>query len=206
MPAPPFGVEPWRLIPWSIPAAALVALILFGLHRRIGHVAIRKPSYIEVSLIPPSAALPFTPGPRAARVPQIPAAENVKRHPKPVRANPRRRTHRLKPTPSRRSVAALTSRARTPANSTRSEPSTALVPSGTASKPAASSGIAGTPGNLGATSAGAQALYAPIPKIPADLRANPLNTVAIARFTIASDGTATVILVARCPIIPLTAR
>lgn len=54
-------------------------------------------------------------------------------------------------------------------------------------------------GGMGAASGGAQALYAPLPEIPADLRGSPLNTVAVARFTVASDGRATVTLVKGTP-------
>lgn len=54
-------------------------------------------------------------------------------------------------------------------------------------------------GGLGTASGGAQALYAPLPEIPADLRDSPLNTVAVARFSVASDGSATVALVKTTP-------
>jgi protein TonB len=45
----------------------------------------------------------------------------------------------------------------------------------------------------------ARAIYQPKPKIPDDLREDTLNAVAVARFRIAADGTASVELITPTP-------
>ncbi|GEM_PF-777157 len=54
-------------------------------------------------------------------------------------------------------------------------------------------------GLFGSSSGGAQAIYAPLPKIPDDLRAEVFHAEAVARFQIMPDGTAQVVLVRPTP-------
>jgi len=49
-------------------------------------------------------------------------------------------------------------------------------------------------GGIGSDTAGARAIYAPKPSIPDDLRENVFQAEAVARFTVAADGTAEVVL------------
>jgi protein TonB len=77
-------------------------------------------------------------------------------------------------------------------------PSTA---GGNSAAPAAKSGGVsgetgtGAGGGVGGDAGGARAIYAPMPKIPDDLREDPLTTVAIAAFKVDVDGSAQVTLV-----------
>lgn len=59
----------------------------------------------------------------------------------------------------------------------------------------AGGGGGGGGGGIGDASTGAQAIYAPLPRLPDELRENILNTVAVARFNVAPDGTAAVSLI-----------
>lgn len=59
----------------------------------------------------------------------------------------------------------------------------------------AGGGGGGGGGGIGDASTGAQAIYAPLPHLPDELRENILNTVAVARFNVAPDGTAAVSLI-----------
>jgi protein TonB len=181
---------------WTVPATALVALIIFGLDRWVGRTIIPRSSYIEIRVIPQIAAPLSAPGPPAASVTRIPHASSVARRAKAVKPRHLRSTHHPKPREERKSFAARTPAASAPPNGSPSAPSTA--PSTPAGERAAPGG-AGAAGGLGVASEGAQALYAPLPEIPAGLRGNPLNTIAVARFTVASDGSATVALVKATP-------
>jgi protein TonB len=106
--------------------------------------------------------------------------------------------HRPKPKPAQKSLAARAPATTAPASGASAAASIAPAPASATREPAAPGG-AGVPGGLGSAAGGAQALYAPMPEIPADLRGSPLNTVAIARFIVASDGSATVTLVKTTP-------
>jgi periplasmic protein TonB len=55
----------------------------------------------------------------------------------------------------------------------------------------------GSGSGLGSDTAGARALYAPVPKIPDDLREDALDTVAVAHFKVGYDGQVDVDLVKR---------
>jgi periplasmic protein TonB len=56
--------------------------------------------------------------------------------------------------------------------------------------------VARTDSGLGNDTAGALAIYAPLPKIPDDLREEDFESVAVAHFRVLGDGTVTVSLVA----------
>jgi protein TonB len=71
------------------------------------------------------------------------------------------------------------------------------VPNGGA--PGARGQAAGPGGSLGSANGGAQAIYAPVPTIPDDLRADVFHAEAIARFQVLPDGTAQVTLVRPTP-------
>jgi protein TonB len=63
-----------------------------------------------------------------------------------------------------------------------------------------STGVAGGTGvgsgaGLGGDATGVRAIYAPMPKIPDELRENALETVAVASFQVAADGTVQVTLI-----------
>jgi protein TonB len=64
-----------------------------------------------------------------------------------------------------------------------------------------SEGGVGTGGDLGlgTDSIGAHAIYAPVPKIPDEMREQNFQAVAVAHFTVSSDGTVKVVLVKPTP-------
>ncbi|HZO83420.1 MAG TPA: TonB family protein [Candidatus Binataceae bacterium] len=194
--APPPPANPWRLLPWSVPAAALVALMIFVLDRWVGRTIIPRASYVEIRVIPPIAMPPSAPGPPAASPVRMTHASSVARGAKAVKPRHLRAAHHPKLREERKSFAARTPAAAGPPSGVPSAPSAApSTPPAERSAP----GGTGAAGGLGAASEGAQALYTPLPEIPADLRSNPLNTIAVARFTVASDGSATVALVKATP-------
>lgn len=75
---------------------------------------------------------------------------------------------------------------------------TNALPNG-AGAPGAGGPAAGAGGAIGSASGGAQAIYAPMPTIPDDLRADVFHAEAIARFEVLPDGTAQVVLVRPTP-------
>lgn len=79
-----------------------------------------------------------------------------------------------------------------------SAPSSGItIPSGVLHPEAAPADAGGSGeggGGIGSDTTGARAIYAPKPSIPDDLRENVFQAEAVARFTVAADGTAEVVL------------
>jgi protein TonB len=204
--------DPWRRLPWILPSAALLTLaLLFGflhlLAEEDNHRAPLPPP-IDVGLVEmPAAASPTAPSPPTATdtAPQpgiappnpppettpptpaeeepVPAAEAPPSPPpSPPPAQPKA-APRLAPKPAKpRPAAPAAERAAPAAPSTASPPPAAEVP------PAATNA-------LGLGNMGARAIYKPLPELPAALRRRGLELVAVARFRVATDGSAAVELI-----------
>jgi periplasmic protein TonB len=92
-----------------------------------------------------------------------------------------------------------------PANAKSAAASVALPsPAGPAAKPAAGVGVPGGTGvgsgyGLGNDSSGARAIYAPLPKIPDELRQADFKSVAVAQFKVSAAGAVTVSLITPTP-------
>lgn len=197
----------WRRLPWVTLAALILWALLLGAFAKLLELNAPPPppTTIEARLIelPPAP----TAGLQGGKAPAAPPAPHPVVQPKPVAQPVHRHTpvihhrvahrsleHRLVSHPVPRHEAAPSESEPTPA-----KPSTT---SGPAAAPAANakagvsggSGIGGGAG-VGSDAGGARAIYAPMPKIPDDLRENPLSAVAVATFKVAVDGSAQVTLV-----------
>jgi len=184
--APPLIDEPWRRLPWLAPLSILLWMVfLCGfslLLRRSAPPPELKPisaQFVEVPVgslhesTAPSA--PAQPPPQEKPVPrEIPL-------PKPVKKLAPRK-EKEKPAPPQ------------PAE-TNNPPSAQESSSGAATSSGAPPAGANTGLRGGSDHEGARAIYAPVPKIPDDLREEVFQAEAVARFNVSYDGTVTVSLV-----------
>lgn len=175
--------NPWRRLPWTLPIALFIWLLgLWGiglyLERPAQYPPEPKPIEAQFLELPPPATIQTLPAerslPRSKSPPPPPEpvplpAELVQPIPKAA-PKPEVQEHEAHP------VAPQTQPA-PPAPSTPA-PSTMTPPVG---------------------GQGARAIYQPKPKIPDDLREDALTAVAVARFHVAADGTATVELITPTP-------
>lgn len=184
-----------RLAPWAVPAAGCVVAALLGLGILIGRPQVELPPHktIVVKLVElapkPSPAQQHI----APKVKVAPPPPRVKRHvrhrisPRPVRHRPHPRKVPKKPviatTKAKRSAPAIPAAAPTP--------SAARTPS--------RAKTSGSTVLYGSSTSGARAIYAPLPKIPADMRGRSLDTVAVAHFEVLANGKAEVKLIQPTP-------
>ena len=191
----------WRRLPWVTAAALIIWALLLGAFARLLEYTSPPPppTTIEARLVelpPAPAGLQGGHAPAAAPVPH-PIAKPHPR-PKPIRhalpTHPRAIEHR--------SLESRLARHRVPRREATEPapvaPSTSAKAVTPAAKPreGASGGTGtGSSAGVGGDAGGARAIYAPMPAIPDDLRENALNTVAIAAFKVAVDGSAQVTLV-----------
>ncbi len=197
---------PWRRLPWILPAALILWALLLGAFARLLEQAPPpaglKPIEARLVEVPPAvaglqggragaapAAAPPTPKLKPHRVP-IHKGVPLVHHKKVARHMERR------PVPPPESSSPSGSERAAPA------PSSPAVHAGPSSgaKSAGGGGMtggtgAGTGSGIGGDATGSRAIYAPMPVMPDDLRENALNTVAVAGFHVAADGSAQVTLV-----------
>ncbi len=180
--------RPWRRVPLELPlAAALGAAMLLGFLATLGRSGERapdaKPIVAELVEIPPAPkpAAPVEPLPKPVR----PVEHHVR---KPI-------VHR--PPPPRQ---AAEPQAATPVKAPVDTAPAAPAPHAEAAPPAPSAAAAApVAGTLGADQMSARAILRPMPQIPDELRAHALNTVAVVRFEVATDGSATATLLRATP-------
>jgi protein TonB len=169
-------------------------------------VAVEKPR--EEFKPPPVATPPIVSTPAAKETP-IKALTKPKPVPteKAVRPSlartkkakpPHTAVHRVAKTtpPPSPSAPTKTNAAPAPATVAAKTGAPGTAPAGTGASAGNETGAGGT---LGSASGGAQAIYAPIPKIPDDLRADVFHAEAVARFQVLPDGTSQVVLVRPTP-------
>ncbi len=199
VPASSYLDEPNRRLVWTLPMAVLVWLaLLFGFSRMLELTAPPPPELkpIEARLVelpPEVGGLQGGPAPAAAAKPQPAVVKPVPI----VRPHPIIHTHprvKLKPVapPVMPSETGTAKSEPAPPEASSSGAATATptegggVPGGTG---------AGSGSGLGSDTAGARALFAPVPEIPDELREEALDTVAIAHFKVGYDGEVEVMLV-----------
>jgi protein TonB len=186
---------PWRRLPWLLPAAIFLSLLVVA-----GFLALlaakprppRPPTPIEMQLVelpaPPAVQPPPEPPPRAPAPPPPPEPELAPEPPpQPVfepSPPPPERLPPSKPAPPR--PAPLRPVPLQP------PPPAALVPP-VPPVPAPPTALPGG-GNMAA-----RAIVQPRPEIPDELRRRALNLVAVARFRIAASGAAEIELVGPTP-------
>jgi len=192
----PYLDEPWKRLAWVAPLSVLVwAMALFGFSLLLKQTAAPPPELkpLEARIIElpppvgglqggPAAAHPVAP---AKTTPQV----QPKRKPVPIVHPPKPRVIPEVPPSafgtkkSEESPAAAAPRAASGGN----EGASAL-----GGKGSAGSGI-------GSDSVGARAIYAPVPRIPDDLREEALGTLAVAHFNVSYEGKVEVSLVTPTP-------
>jgi protein TonB len=169
-------------------AAALGAAMLLGFLATLGrsgeHAPGHKPIVAEVVVLPPEPkpAAPAKPLPEPA-----PRVEHPVR--KPV-------IHRPPPKPRPAEPQAATP-VKAPVDTAPPAPTSHAEAAPPA--PAATSAPAPVTGALSADQMSARAILRPMPQIPDELRAHALNTVAVVRFDVAPDGSATATLLQATP-------
>jgi protein TonB len=175
----PFPMDnPWHRLPWTLPIALFVWLMglwAMGvyLERPAQYPSETKPIEAQFLELPPPATIQVPPAKHSRPRPKSPPPPE----PMPLPAEPTQPLPKVIPEPE------------TPQTETHPAVPQAqqVPPAPTMSAPPA------TP--LPGAGQGARAIYQPKPKIPEDLREDALNAVAVARFHIAADGTASVELI-----------
>jgi periplasmic protein TonB len=192
VPASPYLDDPVRRLLWTLPMAALIWLALLIGFSRVLELTAPPPPELKpleariVELPPEVGGLQGGPAPAAAAKPQLAVVK-----PTPV-VHHRAVTHvRAKPVappvmPSETGTAKSEEPPAASSGSAATHPAGTGVPGGT--------GV-GSGSGLGSDTAGARALYAPVPKIPDDLREDNLDTIAVAHFKVGYDGQVDVDLV-----------
>jgi len=189
--------EPWRRLAWIAPLSVLVwAAVLVCFSLLLEQTAPPPPELkpVEariVELPPPVGGLQG--GPAAASHPAAPAKPKpqveVKRKAAPV-------IHPRKPQVIPEAPPSLFGTKKGPAETApaSSAPEAKGTTGETGEGVPGGSGI-GSGSGLGSDSAGARALYAPVPKIPDELREDAFEAVAVAHFKISYDSNVNVSLV-----------
>ena len=196
LPRPPLD-DPQKRLLWIVPAALIVWLfMLSGFALLLGERSAPQTTTLEAQIIelpppPPPVAVGLQGNgkPAAAAIPKPAIPHHAPAHHKAVSARPTIATPKvaLPPEPSASAGAGAASG---PAN----PPEGAGVGSESTS-PEEGEGGSGSGLGPGNDSSGARAIAAPTPVIPDDLREDALEAVAVARFTISSDGTVKVALI-----------
>ncbi len=197
---PPALDDPWRRLPWLTPSALLLwALLLLGFAVLLRSA--RQPPesverldarLIEIPAAPEPGGLQGdagaeAPAPAAAPPVPVPPPHVEPKHEKAPPPRPRVQ----KPAPA---TVYDSHGAHTAAPAPVEGGAADQAPADGAAVTGGSPGHSGSGGGLGADSIGARALYAPVPRIPDDLREEVFETVAVAHFQVTFDGAATVSL------------
>jgi protein TonB len=186
---PPELDEPARRLLWIIPAAIAIWTVLLSgfsliLMRTKAPSAELKPIEARLVEIPAVGGLQGNGGAIHPPAPAIP-------HPKTVEPHPTSHVKKIAPAPPV---------IRSPYGTAKS-----TTAPGVEEKPGASAGSAsdsgvsseageGSGGGIGTDTVGAQAIYAPTPVIPDDLREDVMQAEAVARFKVSFDGISEVTL------------
>jgi periplasmic protein TonB len=200
--ASPYLDEPIRRLVWIVPAAMLLwASLLIGFAHLLERTAPPPPELkaVEARIVELPPAVGGLHG--GSHAPGAPAAK-----PKVHREAVKPLVHHHRVAVRRRRVKPLaplapasptgTAKGEAPPTSSSAAPSSASATGG-------NKGGGGVPGGkgsgggsgLGSDSAGARAIFAPLPKIPDDLRENAFQALAVARFKVSSDGKVDVTLI-----------
>ncbi|HLX81176.1 MAG TPA: TonB family protein [Burkholderiales bacterium] len=156
--------DPWRRLPWSLPLAlAICAVILWEFGRILERPPVHQtvPASIEAELV---------------ELPPPPVEEKIVRP---------------KPAPQRAKVQAPAPVALPTAPAAPAEQNSVPAPPPVPASAAPAVPAAPDMRSAGAANQGAQAIVRPMPEIPDDLRQEAFNAVAMVRFHISADGTAT---------------
>src|SRR6266851_4726777 len=192
----PYLDEPWKRLAWVAPLSVLVwAMALFGFSLLLKQTAAPPPELkpLEARIIelpPPVGGLQGGPAAAHPVAPAKPTRQvQPKRKPVPI-------VHPRKP---RVIPPVIPEVPPSPFGTKKSEESPAAAPPKAASggnEGASALGGKGSAGSgIGSDSVGARAIYAPVPKIPDDLREDALEALAVAHFIVSYEGKVEVSLV-----------
>jgi periplasmic protein TonB len=192
----PYLDEPWKRLAWVAPLSVLVwAMALFGFSLLLKQTAAPPPELkpLEARIIelpPPVGGLQG--GPAAAH-PVAPAKPTPQVQPK-RKSLPIVHPHKPRVIPEVPP---------SPFGTKKSEESPAAAPpkaaSGGNEGASALEGKGSAGSGIGSDSVGARAIYAPVPKIPDDLREDALEALAVAHFNVSHEGKIEVSLVTPTP-------
>jgi len=195
--------NPWRRLPWLVPVSALISLaavagFLSLLMSRPDVPVASPPLEVQVVELPPTAAATASEPPQSeAPLPAEPQSKAPPPEPPPP-------PPQVEPDPTPPSQAAPEPPPRQPPP--KPLPPRPLRQMRPAQSPPAISPPAETPAPQLApvapsavNTAGARAVYQPLPEIPEALRRHAIELVAVARFTVAANGSAEVELVNPTP-------
>jgi protein TonB len=192
----PYLDEPWRRLAWVAPLSVLVwVMALFGFSLLLKQTAAPAPELkpLEARIIEmPAPVGGLQAGPAAAH-PVAPAKPTP--HVQPKR-KPVRIVHPRKPRVIPEVPPSLFGTKKSTENPAATPPKAA---SGGNEGASALGGKGSTGAGLGSDSVGARAIYAPVPKIPDDLREDTLATLAVAHFNVSYEGKVEVSLVTPTP-------
>jgi len=188
--------EPGLSLVWTLPIAVFIWLaLLFGFSRML-EVSAPLPAELNpvdariVELPPEIGGLQGGPAPAAAAKPLPAVVKPVAIvHPHPI-THPRAKLKPVVPRVMPSETGTAKSEETPPAESSGSA---TAHPGGGSGVPGGTG--AGTGSGLGSDTAGARALYEPVPTIPDELREDALDTVAVAHFKVGYDGQVEVSLV-----------
>jgi protein TonB len=179
--------SPWERLQWTVPSACLLLLLSMTVFLRLLAFSPPLPAPpLDARIVELGMPAGGSRGGGAKTAPppspvHEPAHEKALQTPKKSPSRPR--VHPARPPASGRNA----ERRPLPSDDTKG-----------AAKAGGGSGREGSAGagsHLGGGKIAARAIYKPIPVIPEELRRRPIETVAVARFEIAPDGTAGVKLV-----------
>jgi protein TonB len=182
--------DPWRRLPWLLPAALLLSLLSLAIFLRLlsGPPMAPAPPPIEITVIeePPAPPVAAAPPPDVALPPPRPEPPPPEPPPEPAPVP------QAQPVPPPLPPPPATPRPPRPPPAVPTPPAAAPSPPRPAATPAPAPSPGG--GNMGA-----RAIYRPLPEIPEALRRRAVELVAVARFRVAADGSAEVELIEPTP-------
>ncbi len=195
--APPHLDDPWRRFTWIAPLSILVwaaVLVCFSLllEQAASPPPELKPIEARIVELPPVGGLQGGAAPAAH--PAAPAPAKPK--PQPVvkpKAPPVIHRHKPQVIPAAPPSEFGTKKGPVEAAPPSSAPAAKGASGGSGSGVPGGSGV-GSGSGLGSDSAGARAIYAPVPKIPDELREDAFEAVAVAHFKVSYDGNVVVSL------------
>jgi len=192
--------DPWRRVPWLLPAAVgLTLLSLWGFLKLLaGPPFVTPPAPavdVDVVELAPSPSTPRAPPPPPAAEPPPVALEPPSPPPLIESAPPPKPEPDPAPAPTVKPTPPPPHQARPQRIAPSASPPAAAAPA--APGPAPTPPVARAPPSGG--NMGARALYEPLPEIPEELRRRAIDLVAVARFHVAANGSAEVELIEPTP-------
>lgn len=191
--------DPWRRLPWLVPAAiAAWMILLFAFSRVLEQTPPAAPpeNAVEARIVEiPIGGLAGGGGAGAAPAPIAKVVPHVAPKPHPVHHKKIETPAPPIPVSPEGTLKSSNSEAAPEGTSSATAGSTGGVSGGSSTGGGGGEGGAGSSGGgIGTNTLGARALYAPTPQIPDELRQDVFQAVAVAHFRVAYDGTVTVTL------------